>query len=173
MWMVAQKAILTKDNMIARDWQGGPGCYFCGKLETVDHLLFSCPIAKVVWDLIALSFHQRTRGGDKFYMLGLAAVCWAIWLARNKLCFEKKNIKNPAELVFSAGMLMRYWSGLYPGDAQEVIETGVPAMISAVVQILEKKQKGCVTRMKIMSKDAPRDGDDVGQDQACAMVPRK
>jgi hypothetical protein len=42
MWLVAQKAILTKDNMIRRNWQGGP-------IETVDHLLFSCPIAKVVW----------------------------------------------------------------------------------------------------------------------------
>jgi hypothetical protein len=48
MWLVAQKAILTKDNMLRKNWKGNPGCYFCGSLETVDHLLFSCPIAKMV-----------------------------------------------------------------------------------------------------------------------------
>jgi hypothetical protein len=115
MWMVAQKAILTKDNMIAGDWHGDPGCYFCGRLETVDHL-FSCPIAKVVWGLIAICFNQNTRNGsyevfwlcvlkalhrgDKVYMLGLVAVCWVIWLARNKICFENKSIKNPGEVFF-------------------------------------------------------------------------
>jgi hypothetical protein len=30
MWLLEQKAILTKDNMIKRNWQGGPGCYFYG-----------------------------------------------------------------------------------------------------------------------------------------------
>jgi hypothetical protein len=49
MWMVAQRAILTKDNMLSRNWHGDPGCYFCGFVETVDHLLFQCPVAKVVW----------------------------------------------------------------------------------------------------------------------------
>jgi hypothetical protein len=39
MWLVAQKAILTKDNMLARNWKGDPGFYFCGDLETVDHTL--------------------------------------------------------------------------------------------------------------------------------------
>jgi hypothetical protein len=63
-WMVAQKAILTKDNMIVRGWQGDPGCNFCGSLETVDHLLFSCPIAKVVWGLFAICFNQSTRPGS-------------------------------------------------------------------------------------------------------------
>jgi hypothetical protein len=35
--------------MLKRKWSGDPGCYFCGAPETTDHLLFACPIAKVVW----------------------------------------------------------------------------------------------------------------------------
>jgi hypothetical protein len=35
MWLLEQKAILTKDNMIKRKWQGAPGCYFCQPLKTV------------------------------------------------------------------------------------------------------------------------------------------
>jgi hypothetical protein len=61
MWMVAQKAILTKDNMIIRKWQGDLGCYFCGDDENIDHLLFHCPVAKVVRGIIAMCFHQRVR----------------------------------------------------------------------------------------------------------------
>jgi hypothetical protein len=48
MWLIAQKAILTKDNMVRKKWKGNHGCYFCGSLETVDHLFFICPVAKVI-----------------------------------------------------------------------------------------------------------------------------
>jgi hypothetical protein len=40
LWLVANDAILTKDNMIKRNWSGDPSCYFCQQPETVTHLLF-------------------------------------------------------------------------------------------------------------------------------------
>jgi hypothetical protein len=49
MWPVEQKAILTKDNMLARNWKGDPSCYFCDSPETVEHLFFECPIASDMW----------------------------------------------------------------------------------------------------------------------------
>jgi hypothetical protein len=61
MWLMAQKSILTKENMIARNWDGDPGCFFCGERENVDHLLFSCPIAKVVWGIMVLCFSQHSK----------------------------------------------------------------------------------------------------------------
>jgi hypothetical protein len=61
-------------------------------------------------------------GGEKVHMLGLAAIFWAIWKAWNKFCFEKKVIKNPSEIIFSACMFMKYWAGLYTGDEQEMIK---------------------------------------------------
>jgi hypothetical protein len=116
MWLVEQKAILTKDSMIRRNWNGDPGCYFCGCLETTDHLLFECPVAKVVWGVIALCFQQNNMpsnyeqfwawipkalpGGDHVYMIGLSAICWATWKARNVACFEKKMLKSPFDIIF-------------------------------------------------------------------------
>jgi hypothetical protein len=56
MWLVEQKAILTKDNMIKRQWQGDPSCYLYSAPETMDHLFFGCPIAKVIWGGLAICF---------------------------------------------------------------------------------------------------------------------
>jgi hypothetical protein len=61
MWLLEQKAILTKENMLKRKWQGDPSCYMCGDLEDCDHLMFSCPVSKIIWGVIAMCFHQTTR----------------------------------------------------------------------------------------------------------------
>jgi hypothetical protein len=50
---------------------------------------------------------------EQVYMLGLAAICWVIWKPRNKTCSEKKPIKNPDEIIYSACSFMCYWIGLY------------------------------------------------------------
>jgi hypothetical protein len=116
MWMLVQKVILTKDNMLRKRWKGNPGCYFCGDVETVNHLMFTCPVAKVIWGFIDLCFNQNDQpssyeqfwpwvskalpGGDHVYMFGLATICWAIWKARNRLCFEKKTVKDPTDIIF-------------------------------------------------------------------------
>ena len=49
LWQVGQNAILTRDNMKKRAWPGNPCCSFCNQLETTSHLLFLCPVSRVVW----------------------------------------------------------------------------------------------------------------------------
>jgi hypothetical protein len=177
MWLVAQKAILTKDNMLIKNWKGDLGCCFCGGLKTVDHLLFSCPVAKVVWGVIAVCFGQRIRpssyeefwpwiqkalvGGEKMYMLGLSAICWAVLTAKNKNCFEKISIKGCNEIVFSACFFMKYWVGLYPDDVQEIIKKGVQSIIQAAIKLLRRPggSQGC--RLLLTSGDV---GDDHEQE---------
>jgi hypothetical protein len=58
MWLLEQRASLTKDNMVRRKWQGMPDCYFCGAIEDCDHLMFSCPVAKGV---VATCFGQKQK----------------------------------------------------------------------------------------------------------------
>jgi hypothetical protein len=89
-------------------------------------------LQKLCGGVVALSFQQRDRptsyeqydnwirkalpGGDAVYMLGLAAICWAIWKARNRACFEKKLIRNHNEVIFSAYLFMHFWVGLFKGE---------------------------------------------------------
>nr|TKV99100.1 hypothetical protein SEVIR_8G017000v2 [Setaria viridis] len=103
-------------------------------MKNITHLLFQCPVARCVWGIVAqcLGAHdipsnlaQYWRwikrclpGGEGVYAFGLAAICWAIWKARNKACFERKLIKHPAEIITHACALMKSWTGLYKTDFQ-------------------------------------------------------
>jgi hypothetical protein len=155
MWLVEQKATLTKDNMIKRQWQGDPSCYFCSAPETMDH---GCPIAKVVWGVLAICFQQNTRpstyeqcwsrinmalsGGIQVHMLGLAAVCWACWKLMNRACFDKILLKNPNEILLYACALMKYWAGLYPEDTQQLVSSRVDVMMKTTMHLLGKSNGG-------------------------------
>jgi len=51
LWLVENDAILTKDNMVKRNWKGDPTYYFCKQTENDHHLLSTCCVAKTVWSL--------------------------------------------------------------------------------------------------------------------------
>ena len=71
-----------------------------------------------------------------FYTFGLAAICWAIWKARNKACFEKKLIKHPAETMCHACALMSYWAGLYGAEFQARMAERIGMLLSTACRIL-------------------------------------
>ena len=56
MWFLHRKCILTKDNLLKRNWQGSKTCCFCDKDETIQHLFFECPLAKIIWRIVHIDF---------------------------------------------------------------------------------------------------------------------
>jgi hypothetical protein len=48
MWFLHRKVILTKDNLIKRNWNGQESCCFCDNKESIQHLFFDCPLAKII-----------------------------------------------------------------------------------------------------------------------------
>jgi hypothetical protein len=91
------------------------------------------------------------------YMLGLAAICWSIWKARNRTCFEKKHINCPSEVLYSACIFMRYWAGLYLEETQKMINAGVDLMMKTVMRLLGKQDGGATT---LLVKDATEDDEE-------------
>lgn len=83
--------------------------------ETIPHLLFQCSVAKAVWAIVAKSIgalnvprsieqswlwcERWLPGGKQFHTIGTAAICWAIWKARNGVCFEKKKMLDPISIM--------------------------------------------------------------------------
>jgi hypothetical protein len=93
------------------------------------------------------------------YMLGLSVVCWAIWRARNDICFEKKEFKNPIVIIYSTCTFMYYWPGLYPEDTQKLINDGVDLMMKTSIKLLGRKDGSSALALKDKDSDMPSDAE--------------
>jgi len=116
LWYLQKGVTLTKDNLLKRRWKGGSKCCFCPKDETIHHLFFECHMAKFVWTAIFFAFGVRapTNVNDmlgswlngfpmklrKQFLVGVAAMCWAIWLSRNDLVFDRKHPNSYLQVIF-------------------------------------------------------------------------
>jgi hypothetical protein len=47
---------LTKDDLVKRQWKGCTRCCFCSEQETIQHLFFDCPMARLMWCAISVAF---------------------------------------------------------------------------------------------------------------------
>jgi hypothetical protein len=63
--------------------------------------------------LLLAWFAKFAKNMTNIHVVGLAALCWALWKLRNRACFEKKLIKSPSEISCYGCSFLRYWSGLH------------------------------------------------------------
>jgi hypothetical protein len=49
MWYVYKRIVLTKDNLVRRNWNVSKQCSFCCKDESIHHLFFDCYYARFVY----------------------------------------------------------------------------------------------------------------------------
>ena len=110
MWYLKRDVILTKDNLARRNWNGNKLCCFCSNDETIQHLFIDCHVAKFLWRAVQFAFDLNPprsithlfgnwlRGvGTKLkrqLLVGTSALCWAIWLSRNDVVFDKSPTKT-------------------------------------------------------------------------------
>lgn len=148
---------------------GDPSCYFCPGVETTDHLFFMCPVAVVVWGIVGLCvgtndfprnisqyknwIRGKLPGGDMVYTFGFAAICWAIWKCRNRACFDKKIIKNLAEILIHACAFMSYWAGLHNTDFQEKPMDGVKVVLACAHKVLAQPQRSSLRILPASTDD--------------------
>ena len=115
-------------------YSGGGGscpttCLFCGRNETINHLFLECPLARYIWGIIscATGFQCQFASVDaclvdwlkgfpikkrRLISVGVSAVFWAIWKARNSACFEKKWPLEPIDVIYRIVYWIDFWSGL-------------------------------------------------------------
>ena len=129
LWMAFNDRIQSAVQLKKRKWAGPEEWKLCGARETVDHILFECPVATVVWilikdvcgllrastnctDLVEILTHRKvTRFGSLFLFL-CAGALWAIWKTRNDWVFEDKLLQNPVELIYKTRALLLSWKML-------------------------------------------------------------
>ena len=129
MWFVYKKVILTKDNLVKRNWHGCVKCCFCDQDETIQHLFISCPFTKMLWRIIFMTFNipsplnitnlfgnwlNGVAKKDKAHIrVGVCALLWAIWNVRNGCIFNKKKFS----IIFAG------YSHGYPLDPYVVLSS--------------------------------------------------
>src|SRR5664279_675275 len=54
-WYLRKGVILTKDNLVKRNWHGSTKCVSCPQEETIKHLFFDCKFARSIWSAIQMA----------------------------------------------------------------------------------------------------------------------
>ena len=134
-WEATWVKILTLDQLKMRGQKMLNRYYMCKEEEeTSDHILFHCPKARILWQLIFALFgvqwvmHSSVRGlllswGDflvgrkrkKAWKVALLCLFWSIWTERNRRAFENCECSNH---FFKMYFLYLFWDWvrLYIGD---------------------------------------------------------
>jgi hypothetical protein len=127
-WYLKRGVVLTKDNLIRRNWRGGKQSVFCAHDETIQHLFFDCHFAKFIWTTIHIAFNFQkplsvthlfhiwaSAGGIKNWKLLLtvvAALIWALWTSRNDLVFDNSPTKTYMHVLFRGPYWLHQWAQL-------------------------------------------------------------
>jgi hypothetical protein len=140
LWYLKNGVVLTKDNLVKRRWQGCTLYCFCTEQETIQHLFFDCPMARLMCGIICStlgitrpmdvrhllgpwlrSFSKKQRN---LVLIGLAARCWALWISRNDLVFRKSQYKFILQVMFRGAFWIRSWSILSKEDGRFILKEG-------------------------------------------------
>jgi hypothetical protein len=140
MWFLHRRVLLTKDNLAKRKWQGSQKCCFCDQKETVQHLFISCPLAKMVWRIVHMTFSiipptsianlfgnwlVGVSKKDKVQIrVGACALLWAIWNIRNDYIFNNAKSTSFMQVIPLATHWICMWSYLQQTEKQEDLGTG-------------------------------------------------
>ena len=68
-------------------------------------------------------------------MLLLAAVCWAVWMTRNRITFENLRVRSPLVTVFYMCSLLYYWAGLFGDEDGALIRGGADDLMRKASQL--------------------------------------
>jgi hypothetical protein len=109
-WLVIRNRIQTVDNLGRKKWKGSK---LCNEEESVNHLLFRCPIAVFMWVVVkdGTEWSERPRSLQEMIVMWflLGAICWTLWLNRNDFAFNNLLISSPRAIIFRLISFLQHW----------------------------------------------------------------
>lgn len=149
-WRCAINNLPTGENLQKRGLLTHTLCTKCGEVETLEHILFQCETAKKVWELFPWTVTPDPQDVSPFRSmlqssftkvnlppLGTSAnlfawICWSLWLNRNQLTFENKQVA-PIEILSKSIRLLKDWehAQIKPPQAPNIPPPLFPNQIAA------------------------------------------
>uniref|UniRef100_A0A803PF19 Reverse transcriptase domain-containing protein n=1 Tax=Cannabis sativa TaxID=3483 RepID=A0A803PF19_CANSA len=122
MWRAGSNCLPTLSQLASKFFPVNTKCPLCDEVEeTISHILLTCRIIKQVWERVGIGTLGVSAGSSfldwcvaDFSFLTAekqhlaAALCWAIWGARNDVVWQKKSI-NVSAIVVSAKSYLDQW----------------------------------------------------------------
>ena len=127
LWQTFNNKLPVGLSLLRRGWKGDGKCCLCGVLETINHILFYCVLAKLIWAIIREVFclgdvphslQELSEGwlwgkgplSARLLMFLFAGFAWTLWVTRNKMAIEKRFPNAPSDVLFDALSLLQRWS---------------------------------------------------------------
>jgi hypothetical protein len=138
-WLVIRNRVQTTYNLDRKKWKGSKFCQLCNSEESVDHMLFQCPIVVFMWAVMrdARNWSSCPRfviGFKDFFFtkLGIGktrviwflfgAICWTLWLNRNDFIFSNKLISSPRAIIFKMLSFLQHMMVANAEEDRRVLE---------------------------------------------------
>jgi hypothetical protein len=163
LWLLYREALLTKDNLVKRNWHGNELCSFCNIHESIQHLFFECVLAKYIWRVIHLVIglpppnnSRHMIGGwvygmnpkdRQIFLIGIGAMLWVIWLSRNDIVFNKASISSSMQVIFQGTYWIRTWPNFQKDQMKNTLQSACRVMESVTMEIFAKHGWWSINRL--------------------------
>ncbi|KAG8059118.1 hypothetical protein GUJ93_ZPchr0002g26060 [Zizania palustris] len=135
-WLMLKDRIQVGDQLRRMNWRGDPHCKLCGLDETVDHLIFECGLARMLWVFVVENLEWPLHALNRrsfMEMMGnlrdnrkklisiqvLGAIACTLWLTRNEHIFRNKICTNAFQVVHKLIAFLTQWLQLVPARLKE------------------------------------------------------
>jgi hypothetical protein len=97
-------------------------------------------MAKLVWGCVSFAFgfnkptdvqhlfgpwlRNFSKEQRNLVLIGMAALCWAVWISRNDLVFNKSQHISILQVIFRGVFWIRSWVVLSKGEGSSILKAG-------------------------------------------------
>jgi hypothetical protein len=152
-WLVHKDRVQTADNLGRKQWRGSKFCQFRQDEESVDHLIFKCPIVVFVWAVLRDGLKWRRipksvgdfkenfllcKGpkGVRIVWFLFGTVSWTLWLNRDDFIFNDRTVSSPRARIFQLISFLQHWIVVASGADRTALEQMVKELKSQVPEEL-------------------------------------
>jgi len=82
-------------------------------------------------------------------LVGAAAICWVIWLARNNVVFDKILAPSYLQVIFRGTYWIRFWSLLHQEEDRQIMMMECRKIETAAMEVFARNGWRFINRITV------------------------